>query len=99
MDQCAQHTVQRKLQWLLSPQPARQIVPCQDAGGCRFDIALHAGDLTGKVKPWTFFERKVALQQARRIKEGVAVHYTVADKFCLLQSRDHRKDPLLLGEL
>ena len=64
-----------------------------------FDIAFAAGDLAGKAQARHRTEPQRAVEQLRRVEEGVAVKAAEPREFRVLEAGDHAEHPHLLGML
>src|SRR5688500_1695240 len=71
--------------------------PCQPTRRDRFDIALDAGDLSGKEEPRVLSRRKIFVQDLRRIDERVAMDLTELQELGILQTGYESKHSGLLA--
>src|SRR5262245_65730502 len=68
-----------------------------DGGG--FHVAFAAGDLTGKAQARLGIEPQSAIEELRRVQEGVAVKAAEAREFGPLETRNRAEDARLLAVL
>ena len=71
----------------------------QQADGGALHVALAAGDLAGEAQPGLGAQAQLAVEQLRRIEEGVAVQAAQPRELGVLQAGDHAQDAGLLAVL
>ena len=83
----------------LPPAVAGGENPGQEPAGRRLDVPFDPGELAGEEQVRRPLDLQGALEGARRVDEGVAVHAPQAREAGLRQPRDGPEQALLLGML
>src|SRR5579883_84059 len=98
-EKSAQCRRRRRRGWRHSDAVRRGEAAGEQADGGAFDIALDAGDLSGKAQARHRLEAQRAVEEPRAVDEGVAMEAAEPCELGLLEAGDHAEDALLLGML
>src|SRR6185437_7212965 len=98
-DEGAQRRGWRRRRCVASCQLGAREPSGKKADGGALDIALDTGDLAGEAQRRPQLQPQLAVEQARRVDEGVAMQSSKSRECRVLEARDRTEDAALLAML